>query len=161
MLNGCDCATAKCNPDGDTLWTQTSNQLQSITSDSTGNVIVSGRKRYGTQKVFLTIKYSGTETGVENELDFNTFPSKYVLHQNYPNPFNAETRIEYELPARSYICLKIYDVIGRKIATLVDRVQDAGYQSVKFNGANLPSGLYFYRLATPTFTDMKKLIILK
>jgi len=158
--------TAKCNPDGDTLWTQTSSgQLESVTTDKLGNVIVTGGKKRKEGEIFyfdyLTIKYSDATTGIEDESDFSTFSLKYILHQNYPNPFNAETRIEYELPAKSYMCLKIYDVMGRDVVILVDGVEDAGYKSVKFDGANLPSGIYFYQLRTPTFTDMKKLLILK
>lgn len=165
-----DFYTAKCDSDGDTLWTDiydggVLDNMYGITSDNDGNVLVTGSKGEGIPGYirfdYLTIKYSSSANGIENELDFSTFTIKYTLHQNYPNPFNAATMIEYELPIRDYVCLKIYDVLGREVTTLIDEVQDSGYQSVKFDGSHLSSGIYFYQLITPTFTDTKKLLIIK
>lgn len=88
-------------------------------------------------------------------------PTEYFLRQNYPNPFNPSTRIEYGLPQRTRVTLTIFDVLGKKIATLVDRTQEPGYQSIVWNTSGLPSGVYYYRLSTPSFQSVKKLVLLK
>jgi hypothetical protein len=86
---------------------------------------------------------------------------EFRLYQNTPNPFNPSTTISYSLAKESRVTLKIYDVIGREVASLVDAMQPAGIQTVSFDGSNLPSGVYFYRIAAGTFTDLKKLLLLK
>jgi len=73
-------------------------------------------------------------------------PVEFTLKQNFPNPFNPTTTIDYTLPASSRVLLKVYDVLGREIRTLVDERQIAGDHSVKLDGSNLASGVYFYRL---------------
>jgi len=88
-------------------------------------------------------------------------PLIFALHQNYPNPFNPVTDVKYQIAERSYVLLRIYDVLGREIATLVDEVQDAGYKSVKWEAVNVPSGVYFYRLQTGNFVDVKKMILMR
>lgn len=88
-------------------------------------------------------------------------PQMYALNQNYPNPFNPQTRIDYSLPETKRVKLVIYDLLGREVVKLVDEVQDAGYKSVSFDGGNLPSGVYLYRLTIGKFTDVKKMILLR
>jgi photosystem II stability/assembly factor-like uncharacterized protein len=88
-------------------------------------------------------------------------PTRFSVSQNYPNPFNPTTVINYQLPVNSAVTLKIYDVLGRKVAALVNGRQNAGYYNTTFNGANLPSGVYFYRLEAGTYHDTKKLLLLK
>jgi len=88
-------------------------------------------------------------------------PSKFQLEQNYPNPFNPSTVISYELPSDSRVELKIYDMLGQEVATLVDGEQSAGYKSVRFIATDIPSGVYFYRVKAGEFTDIKKMLLLK
>jgi photosystem II stability/assembly factor-like uncharacterized protein len=88
-------------------------------------------------------------------------PNKVSLSQNYPNPFNPMTTINYQLSMSSHVSLKIYDVLGREVATLVSRDESAGYKSVKYDGRKLPSGVYFYRLETGSYHDTKKFLLLK
>ena len=92
-------------------------------------------------------------------------PAQYVLYQNYPNPFNPMTVIRYRLPIASRVRLKVYDLLGREVATLVDGMQDAGYKSVEWNPSReiggIVSGIYFYQLTTPSFRDTKKLLLVK
>lgn len=88
-------------------------------------------------------------------------PSSFALHQNYPNPFNPVTTISYDLPKPSMVSLKVYDIYGREIATLVNGVKIAGIHLAVFNGISLPSGTYFARLKTGTYSNTIKLILLK
>ncbi|HEY9164597.1 MAG TPA: T9SS type A sorting domain-containing protein [Candidatus Kryptonia bacterium] len=88
-------------------------------------------------------------------------PGEYTLSQNFPNPFNPSTVISYQLPLNGMVALKIYDILGREVETLVNERQTAGNHSVTFNASNLPSGVYFYRLEAGTFSQTKKLVLLK
>ncbi|MFI5251677.1 MAG: T9SS type A sorting domain-containing protein [Bacteroidota bacterium] len=88
-------------------------------------------------------------------------PKDYALQQNYPNPFNPATIIQYQLPKESRVNLSIFNLLGQKVATLVNEFQNEGYKSVSFNATNLPSGVYFYRLQANNFSDVKKFIVMK
>lgn len=91
----------------------------------------------------------------------NTLPAAFALNQNYPNPFNPTTIINYQLPSANHVTLKVYDMLGQEVATLANGVQEAGYKTVEFNAANLPSGIYTYRLNAGTFVEVKKMLVLK
>ncbi|MCX6169754.1 MAG: T9SS type A sorting domain-containing protein [Ignavibacteriales bacterium] len=88
-------------------------------------------------------------------------PTEFELSQNYPNPFNPTTRIQFGLPANAHTKLTIYDMLGREIATIVNADLGAGYHEVEFNGSNLPSGIYIYRIQAGEFTSVKKMILMK
>lgn len=98
-------------------------------------------------------------TGVENNL--NSIPAEYVLDQNYPNPFNPSTTISYSIPKESVVELKVYNVLGREIAALVNKEQKAGNYNVQFNASSLPSGIYIYTLKAGQFSSSRKLLLLK
>ena len=97
--------------------------------------------------------------GVEDEL--NEVPTDFVLAQNYPNPFNPVTTIKYQIPHRSNVSLKIYDLLGNEVADLVNEEQEVGFYDAEFNAATLSSGIYFYRLQAGDFIQTKKMILLK
>ena len=107
-----------------------------------------------------TLKKSTTATSVERN---SASPDQFDLSQNYPNPFNPETAINYTLTARSFVDLKVYDVLGREVATLVDRYQEAGTYTVTFNSQRyaLKSGVYFYRLVAGNTSETRKLLLAK
>jgi len=88
-------------------------------------------------------------------------PSTYSLSQNYPNPFNPRTVIRCQLPVASNVLLKVYDVQGREIATLVNEKLNAGTYTVDWNGSDFPSGVYFYRLQTDGYTETKRMTLIK
>lgn len=88
-------------------------------------------------------------------------PEEYSLSQNYPNPFNPLTTIEYELPRATNITLQIFDVLGRSIETIDAGQRQAGRNTVVWNAANVPSGVYFYRLSSPEFVSVKKMMLLR
>ena len=93
--------------------------------------------------------------------DLPPVPLSTNLLQNYPNPFNPSTTITYVLGERGHVMLKVFDLLGREIATLVDRVEEPGYKSVRFDAGTLSSGMYFYRLQTGTFAQTRKLLVVK
>ncbi len=106
--------------------------------------------------------FSVTATTITEVNDLiNDKPSSFGLGQNYPNPFNPTTVIDYQLPVSSHVTLKIYDVLGREVATLVNKNEIAGYRSVTFDGSKLSSGVYFYRLEAGMYHDTKELLLLK
>ncbi len=90
-----------------------------------------------------------------------TVPQEFVLHQNYPNPFNPSTVISYQLPVTSHVDVRVYDVLGREIAVLVNQEMPAGTHSATWNAANLPSGLYVCRLTTGSFMQARKMLLTK
>lgn len=89
------------------------------------------------------------------------FPVRFTLEQNYPNPFNPTTAISYQLSAVSNVTLKVYDVLGRGVTTLVNKRQNPGTYNVTFNATDLPSGVYFYRLDARGCSEVKKMLVLK
>ena len=91
----------------------------------------------------------------------NQSPKQYKLYGNYPNPFNPTTKIKYELPKESKVQLKIFDIVGREIATLVNETQKAGIYNVNFNASNFSSGIYFCRITAGSFIQTQKMILLK
>jgi hypothetical protein len=93
--------------------------------------------------------------------DGNGHPSAISLFQNYPNPFNPSTTIRYELPRSSLVTLRVFNILGQEIATLVDGQKQAGCYEIKWNAGSFPSGVYFYRLQAGDFVQTKKLVILK
>lgn len=94
--------------------------------------------------------------------EYNSKPEKFALYQNYPNPFNPVTTIRYSVPENSSVKLEIYDILGRKIQTLIDNeYKKTGEYEIKFNGQNLPSGVYIYRIITRNYSASKKMLLLK
>jgi hypothetical protein len=97
-----------------------------------------------------------------NEVEVEFFiPKVYVLDQNYPNPFNPKTTIGFQLPEKAFVTLKIYDTLGNELITLLNEQKNPGVHEVNFNSAKLSSGVYYYKLITDKFTDLKKMVILK
>ncbi|HRN26606.1 MAG: T9SS type A sorting domain-containing protein [Ignavibacteriaceae bacterium] len=93
-----------------------------------------------------------------------TKPKDYSLEQNFPNPFNPSTKIRYTVPdlgSNPEVILKIYDILGKEIATLVNEKQAPGYKEIDFNGSNLASGVYIYRLSAGDFVSIKKMMLIK
>ena len=145
-------------------------------------------KKFGNQQIYLRFELNSDEYAEEDGLyidDVEIFsfsdealsvndnlevPKEYLLSQNYPNPFNPSTKIIYSIPFALGLkhasplqntVLKVYDILGREITTLVNKVQSAGNYEVVFDGKELPSGIYFYRIQSGNFTNSKKMLLLK
>jgi hypothetical protein len=88
-------------------------------------------------------------------------PKEYKLEQNYPNPFNPSTTIKYSLPKESLVTLKIYNLLGEEVATLINTEQTIGIYEIDFDASNLSSGIYLYRIQAGDFVEMKKMILMK
>ena len=91
----------------------------------------------------------------------NEIPSEFSLSQNYPNPFNPTTTIKYQIPELSFVTLKVYDVLGSEIATLVNEEKPIGNYEVNLEANGLPSGIYFYKLQAGDFIETKKMVLLR
>jgi ligand-binding sensor domain-containing protein len=128
----------------------TNYNISAIAIDPEGFIVVGA----DSGKVFRTVE---STTDVKKE----SFLHDFSLSQNYPNPFNPSTVISYQLPVIGFVTLKVYDILGREVATLVNEEKPAGEYEVEFDGSNLTCGIYFYQLKAGEFAETKKMILLK
>ena len=138
---------------------ESSDFANSINLDSFKDAYITGASALsGSYQDLLAVKYSKV-SGIT--VLSNTAPEDFQLEQNYPNPFNPVTNINYSLPSRNFLSIKIYDVKGNLIETLVNEVQNPGKYSVNWNAEKYPSGVYYYSLKTNKFTETKKMLLIK
>ena len=114
----------------------------------------------GVKFVVYVANSSGIVTAVEEETNPTTV-TNFELQQNYPNPFNPSTKIKYSLAEQSQVTLKVYNILGKEIATLVNEVKGNGNHEVSFDGSGLASGVYFYTLQAGKITQTRKMILMK
>ena len=91
----------------------------------------------------------------------NELPSEFLLSQNFPNPFNPSTKIKYSIPQSSNVVIKVFDVLGNEIETLVNEEKSAGTYEINWYAEQLPSGVYFYQLKAGSFVEIKKMVLLR
>lgn len=145
-------STADLQDDDPNFFVETGNTFESISGImyfSFGNYKLNPRQESD---------FVGFATSVEEN---GTVPTVFNLDQNYPNPFNPTTIISYSLPEAASVSLKVFDVLGREVQTLVNDVKNAGTYTVEFNANNLPSGVYIYRIETPNYSSVKKMLLIK
>jgi acid phosphatase len=123
----------------------------------TDNNTIEGIYQYRLKQIDFDGSYSFSKTV---EVNLHT-PAHFELNQNYPNPFNPSTTISYSVPNASQVVIKIYNVIGKEVSTLVNESKPAGNYQVKLDAKDLPSGIYFYKIQAGNFSDVKKMILLK
>ena len=159
--NGEDYLTLSYDPSGNFRWLSAYNYSAAqndiafkVIADNSGSVYVTGTSFAD----YATIKYSQL-TGLHNVN--NEISSAYRLSQNYPNPFNPLTKISFSLPVAGNIKLSVFDVNGEEVSRLVDRYMNRGTYEFELNAVNLPSGTYFFRLSSGSFTETKKMILIK
>ncbi len=119
---------------------------------------VNGYIQYNSNGAQLVI---GDPNSVEGESEFNNLPDTFQLAQNYPNPFNPSTTISWQSPVSSHQTLKVYDMLGNEVVTLVNEYRNAGSYEVTFDASNLASGMYLYRLQAGDYVETKKMILIK
>jgi len=162
------CNTLKYNPDGELLWQYRYDAPHSIFEnpyfiflDDSNNIFIAGDVADSTNGWnFFALKIS-QKLGTNIEQYESSLPIEYYLSQNYPNPFNPSTIINYSIPKQSNITIKIYDVLGREVTTLVNEVKNPGNYSVEFNAGKLSSGVYIYTLQTSGNIISKKMLLMK
>lgn len=123
-----------------------------------------GQATVGSYFLVDDLAFAGTASAVETEA--GNGPYSFALQQNYPNPFNPSTRINFSVAQPGLVTLKVYDVLGSEVATVVNEPKAAGHYSVNWNAAGLSSGVYLYRMAVTSeqgtlFNDVKRLVLLK
>lgn len=123
------------------------------TTDATGQYILTPQFEGGNVNIRLS-------SGVDDE-GGDMVPMEFALHQNYPNPFNPTTHIAFDLPARSFVSLDVYDLLGRRVATLAEGIMESGRHELDWDASGHPSGMYLYRLKTDGATQTKKMILMK
>jgi len=125
-----------------------------------GYITVGGTRTYGAGDWDIWIIKIAPDT-LTNVKKRNEIVNDYHLFQNYPNPFNPVTTIKYQIPKTGFVILKVYDVLGKEVATLVNGKQGAGSYEVEFDGKDYSSGVYFYKLVTDDYSNVKKMILIK
>ncbi|MBK7632779.1 MAG: T9SS type A sorting domain-containing protein [Ignavibacteriales bacterium] len=120
--------------------------------DSAGNI-------YRYQGYNFTLLYKIIVTGVMNE--GSNIVATYSLSQNYPNPFNPTTKIQFSIPKSNKVVIKVFDILGTEIETVVNKEKPVGTYELNWNASNLPSGVYFYQLRAGNFVQTRKMILLK
>ena len=137
-------------------------RLNILGFDSTSNVPAGGDTLYLYMEKGLSIYDTIRVHGLTVDIDETPYaPTSYSLSQNYPNPFNPSTKISYNIAMVGIVSLKIYDILGREVSTLVNEEKPAGKYEVNFNASNLASGVYFYQIKAGDFVQSKKMILLK
>jgi hypothetical protein len=134
--------------------------LNKVMFGTPDNLYVCGKTAFGTSYNFFTAKLRVTPTSGKPTREIG---EKYVfkLHENYPNPFNPSTSIKFSVPATGLVSLKVFDITGKEVTTLVDGNIEQGEHEVIFNASHLASGVYFYKLISDSFTEVKKMILVK
>jgi hypothetical protein len=115
----------------------------------------------GSILTFISQSYQSDCYHITEVKEYGEHPKEFTLDQNYPNPFNPSTKIRYELPVKSIVQLKVYDILGREVETLVEEEKPAGTYQVNWNAINRSSGLYFYRLQVGDIIETRKMILMK
>jgi len=128
--------------------------FEKVNIDLFGNVIVTG----ASDGDYITIKYSQT---ISIQQLSTELPEQFSLYQNYPNPFNPTTKIKFDIEKAGIIKLKVFDILGKEIATLVNESLNSGSYETEFDGSNIMSGVYFYKLETDNFSEVKRMILTK
>jgi len=138
--------------------------IQDLINGTIVNVQISGSGTYEfnnfatISQLRLIVYYNSIVSSTEDAIKF---PINYILEQNYPNPFNPNTIIRWQIPVSSWQSLKIFDVLGNEVATLIDEYKSAGRYEVEFIATTFPAGVYFYQLISGSFIQTNKMILLK
>jgi hypothetical protein len=142
------------NPTFSTLMTDESYSISTFGVDTSNNIYLCSYSSSG--RIY---KLTGPASSVSPSR--GEIPNTFMLEQNYPNPFNPSTTITYKVPAAAYVQLRVYDVLGRQVAMLLDNYIEAGTHEVMLDASNFSSGVYLYRLTTPEFTQAKAMLVVK
>jgi hypothetical protein len=132
----------------------------------TGNAIITwGDERSGgsdNRNIFAQQLNGSGELGIVTDVEYEQQTvTDFVLQQNYPNPFNPSTKIRWQSPVSSHQLLKVYDVLGNEVTTLIDEYKPAGSYEIEFDAKNLSSGIYFYKLNSGSLSQINKMVLMK
>ena len=144
-------------------WTEYNASNSCLSSNGISCIAIDGNnnKWISTSSGLAIFKEGGIVLVHEQKEKVMHFLDKFILGQNYPNPFNPSTTIKYSIPKQSYVTLKVYDILGREVQTLFNEEKPAGNYQVEFDAAELPSGVYFYRIKAGSFSQVRKMLLIK
>ena len=157
-MSGTHTTTSTNVPSGASTWDAPINSTQ---TSFTYVIMIAGTYDYNCtfHAAFgMTGTINASLTGIRN---LNQIVNDYKLNQNYPNPFNPSTKISFNIPKDGFVEMRIYDISGREVATLINQRLSAGAFETNFNAQNISSGIYFIRLKADNFIDTKKMIVMK
>ena len=148
---------------GDTEWTRIGFVAGNGNSNSPKHYSFTDSHPVNGSRFNYRLKQIDTDGNYEfsNVIEAEIIPGEYVLNQNYPNPFNPVTKITYQISKESKVVIKVYDILGTEVASLVNETKNPGYYEVEFNGINLTSGTYIYRMTAGDYVETKKMILMK
>ena len=138
-----------------------------IISNSNNNIVSTvgeafiGKSTNAVNQNQIGFWYAYQQTTITDVEDEETIPTVFKLEQNYPNPFNPSTKIKFAVPEKSNVLIKVYDILGSEVATLVNEEMDAGWYENNFNAAGLSSGVYLFRMEAGSYVSTKKMILLR
>ena len=145
-------------------WTLYTTSNSSLPDKEVNSIVIeeNGNRWIGTAYGGVLTYYQGKIVSVENYTDTRyQIPDKYLLYQNYPNPFNPSTKIRFRISNSGFVSIKVYDILGREVTTLVNDEKPAGIYEVSFDASELSSGVYFYKLRTGNYIQTKKMVLLR
>jgi hypothetical protein len=160
LFAGCDSGYIYISTDNGTNWNNFNNGLPVLDINCLGFIDTT---------IFVSMNNNGAKIWsrslpsivVSVNTSQDASPHTFTLSQNYPNPFNPSTTIDYSIPKESFVTIKVYDLLGRELTTLVNEEKSAGNYNVSFNAGNLSSGIYFYRMHADNFIQTKKLVLIR
>ena len=169
ILNGFSSEFTIVNGQVVTLWSASMNCNSTIFNQWGGTAIGFGNPSFSVNGDVLTLTSTNGRTVLKYERDIGDVVETkaldvsrgFTLNQNYPNPFNPSTTVPYSLSARAHVTLKVYDLAGREVATLVDEIKSAGEYRVTFRADHLPSGAYIYRLQAGKSVETRQMLLMK
>jgi hypothetical protein len=143
-------------------WTVYNEYTSGLPDSWVGSIAIDklGNKWIGTNRGLSVFREDGVILS-DVKKDNSSIPETFSLSQNYPNPFNPSTTISYSIPESRIVTLKIYDMLGKEVTSLLNEYKEAGTHSLQFNASSLSSGIYIYTIQAGEFRDSKKLVLLK
>jgi hypothetical protein len=155
----------KTDTDGNMIWEKSydghiDDRVRAMQQTTDGGFVLAGAGHMTLEdnNLYLYLARTAPVVGVE---EGEPIPASFMLHSNYPNPFNATTRIQYDLPTASDVTIEVFNILGRKVESFSNEMQQAGHHTVIWNAEDFSTGMYFYKLTAGEYSESKKMLLIK